>query len=465
MPQLTEQHRSRLDDIVRQMSDNGESDDDIKFVVSDYKSKYGLPDKPVSAEDFAPEGPGEGLLPKNVTAGGVLKSTLSALNPLPAIASVVSDSYSKPIAQRVIDAPLGPLAPIVKGEVSSMASNARKAFEDAKAGQSTQALAHLAGVVPILGTGAVRAGEDIASGKVEQGLGEGLATAGSVFAPRVNAAVAPRLASIAEQLAAKGKNIPPAALEIASHVPGIGGPIKLARGAVAAAKAINTLSEAMKPKTEPVPLSVMHGPDIEASLSGTLPGPAPVPHGPELAPNAGGTLVPAQAPSSIESMLADSLAEIARQKAQPSKVTTPPQPDLPPNYTPRTTVPKPKPAKMTIDPRGSAAERARQAAASIGDKNYFLRTPAADTGPPVVEAPTRTAIDVNDLPASWRGRVGPEPIKPQGAAGTELADAFRQELANLGVSAKDAIAAVTRNTTLTPAARLQIINALKQAGR
>jgi len=44
---LTEQHRTKLDGIVQQMVANGESDENIRFVVGDFKSKYDKPAAPV----------------------------------------------------------------------------------------------------------------------------------------------------------------------------------------------------------------------------------------------------------------------------------------------------------------------------------------------------------------------------------------------------------------------------------
>ena len=38
---LLEEDRTRLDGIVQQMINNNESEDNIQFVVNDFKSKYG----------------------------------------------------------------------------------------------------------------------------------------------------------------------------------------------------------------------------------------------------------------------------------------------------------------------------------------------------------------------------------------------------------------------------------------
>ena len=46
MPQrLSDTQRAKLDDIVQRMAANGESDDDIQFVVNDFKTKYAAPER------------------------------------------------------------------------------------------------------------------------------------------------------------------------------------------------------------------------------------------------------------------------------------------------------------------------------------------------------------------------------------------------------------------------------------
>ena len=45
---LAEDHRKKLDEIVSQMTSNKESEDDISFVVNDFKSKYGTKTSPQS---------------------------------------------------------------------------------------------------------------------------------------------------------------------------------------------------------------------------------------------------------------------------------------------------------------------------------------------------------------------------------------------------------------------------------
>ena len=53
MPQLTEEQRAKLDGIVNEMVTNGESDEDIQFVVDDFKSKYEGKTQELETEDAA----------------------------------------------------------------------------------------------------------------------------------------------------------------------------------------------------------------------------------------------------------------------------------------------------------------------------------------------------------------------------------------------------------------------------
>jgi len=75
---LTEEHRLKLDGIVSQMSTNGESDDNIQFVVNDFKSKYepmntGISDQTVM--DFNPE------KDDDIKAKAIIKDRMDDLDP------------------------------------------------------------------------------------------------------------------------------------------------------------------------------------------------------------------------------------------------------------------------------------------------------------------------------------------------------------------------------------------------
>ena len=52
---LTDTYRSKLDDIVRQMQDEGQPDSEIQFVVNDYKGKYDVPEPPPLPKPKTPE--------------------------------------------------------------------------------------------------------------------------------------------------------------------------------------------------------------------------------------------------------------------------------------------------------------------------------------------------------------------------------------------------------------------------
>jgi hypothetical protein len=83
MPQgdviLDEQNRSKLDGIVSQMQANNESDEDIQFVVNDFKSKYGTSPKQPTSSQGAENGVSKFIAPQQ--SGGstsVPTSTQSA---------------------------------------------------------------------------------------------------------------------------------------------------------------------------------------------------------------------------------------------------------------------------------------------------------------------------------------------------------------------------------------------------
>lgn len=68
---LNEQDRQKLDGIVQQMTDNGESDADIQFVVDDFKSKYGNADNSIDSVMKPAE-------PEKKTLGGFLSNTVKS---------------------------------------------------------------------------------------------------------------------------------------------------------------------------------------------------------------------------------------------------------------------------------------------------------------------------------------------------------------------------------------------------
>ena len=72
---LTEQQRAQLDNIVQDMEANGESPDDIQFVVSDFKSKYD------AGADDTQQGGGMGKLAALLGAGGLAAAGLAFKKP------------------------------------------------------------------------------------------------------------------------------------------------------------------------------------------------------------------------------------------------------------------------------------------------------------------------------------------------------------------------------------------------
>lgn len=73
-------------------------------------------------------------------------------------------------------------------------------------------------------------------------------------------------------------------------------------------------------------------------------------------------------------------------------------------------------------------------------------------------APTGRSVGIEDLPASWRSRVGTPLTKPGGPQ-LPSAEALG-ELQSRGLSAADALEAVQKNPSLTNETRLQLRNAL-----
>jgi len=103
-----------------------------------------------------------------------------------------------------------------------------------------------------------------------------------------------------------------------------------------------------------------------APMTGSLSSPLPPGYSmpvmlPKAAPAAPvGRVVPAQEPT-LNQVLQQALAESSA-PTPPARVTTAPAPELPPGYTPRTSAPKPKPAKASLpEPVRAAMERAAPA--------------------------------------------------------------------------------------------------------
>jgi hypothetical protein len=440
-----------------------------------------LPTKPVSAEDFAPP-------VRDLNIGTILKEGVKSLNPLPAIQAMAAD-------QRPEDALLGPaaaLAPLVRGAASGAASEARKAAAEAGRGRYSEAAGHAAAAaLPLVGPAAASAGEDIGSGdpaRMERGIGQGIGLVGSTVAPRVVPKVAPPLASIGEQLLAKGKAIPAAAaratrginpivLDIAGEVAGQAVGAHLGIPTLARRVLSHVLDSTKKPVSNAGgrlvkgsalsdeqalinTLEELRTPVVERRVSnGQLP--ADIPERRVAPGREGHFTLPKPKAMLNDSQIDDFLtrhggtgpaATPRPVVAPPVRVTTPPQASLPPGYTPRTTVPKAKPA---------ALPKALQDEIDKPKRAYFLK-PVEETVAEEAVTPTGT-ITPDDLPASWRSHTGQDLFPTTGAVGQELAAALKAELTDRGVSLGEAMARVSSNRSIPTRERAQLLRALNQA--
>lgn len=505
MPQLTEPNRAKLDGIVQRMVDAGESDDDIRFVVSDFKSKYALPDKPVSAEDFAPVPKSKGwpaILGDAVstfgrkTIGGAVEAakTLSDLQR----GTLGGDMEA---AQRTADR--------VRGIIKAQADQFQKAGE---AQTPTEATAHFfAGLTPLVGPAAADAGEAIARGDIGEGLGEGAALLAPLGAARVapsalrGAQAVGRGAAKAGATAARAAGPAIRAAEAIERVPVVGLPVRAVmdplRVPIALAKIISKAAEskaakaAAKAEVTPVPAPAPPVVPIEPTPARLgygqhermgygyepvpdAPPPTPPPVAAEVSPNAGGALRrgPDGAPIRVrpaEAEIADALAEVAASEPvipPPARITTPPQPDLPPGYTPRTTVPKPKAAKpkpvtdaeAKAYARKRAAEKASAEAPPASKRPYFLRSEAdmeairrakAERAAPVEPS---DFTDARNLPEPWRQHMDQPVTRVTASDVNQMAEAMTAE----GISPQAAIRAVSKDTQLPANVRLELMTAL-----
>jgi hypothetical protein len=180
-----------------------------------------------------------------------------------------------------------------------------------------------------------------------------------------------------------------------------------------------------------------------------------------------------------EDMLAESMAKL--RQPEPVTVTTPPPADLPPGYTPRTTVPKPKPVKMAAkaEPKPPverkrayflksaddiAAEAAPvEAATAPGQQRpYFLKSPeeiAAAQAPSEAVTPSGS-ITLDDLPASWRSHTGQDLFPTTGVEAKVIRDTLREEIKARGLTVGQAMAAISKNKDIPTKMRSQMMRAL-----
>jgi hypothetical protein len=377
-----------------------------------------LPKRPVSAEDFTD--PNAGI--QTPTLGGFLRKTGGAL--VDTLAGTAKTIASGPLAvQSIADASV---------------EQGKKAYEDARRGRYSEAVGHALGAVPLVGPAVAKVGEAFGTGDIEQGLADATALAAPGLAAKLAPRVAPPLASIGEQLASKGKALAtkagPVVGELAKTVP-----MELAAhylGAPIGAGAVTRIV-------------------LKSAMEAAKKAPAAAPEVGTLVRDASGA--PVKVPT-LSQMLADSLAETGRPEP-PARVTTAPPAALPPGYTPRSTVPKPR--RLTpVEAAKVAEERTPE---PVRKRAYFLKPET--TAAPVEAVEPTGRVEVADLPESWRARTGAEPIDPQGVAGEQAAAQFAQELRSRGMSIGEAVMRVSQNKALPTGVRLQIIDALKKSAR
>jgi hypothetical protein len=148
----------------------------------------------------------------------------------------------------------------------------------------------------------------------------------------------------------------------------------------------------------------------------------------------------------------------AAEPAAPARITTPPQADLPAGYTPRTNVPKPKPAKAELPAAHPARKAAEAKAAKTGAftpeevARAKARLAARESA---VESVPQT-IDLQQLPTSWRTRTDQPIARVTKAEVSQMADAMTAE----GIDAAEAMRAVASNPQLPPQVRTELMTAL-----
>lgn len=395
---------------------------------------------PASAEDFTPKA----SQPEGSAVGRFLSNLGESLNPLTLISG----------AAQAIAHPIDTATALVGSQVDEI-KKAKALYDE---GRYEEAAGHAAaGILPVIGPAAARSGEQIAGGDIAGGLG----SATGLLAPVAGGRAAGRgLATVGEQIAAKaGPTLTEAAklgaLELGAHAVGV------PPGVISAVRVGSKAVKALKAAQEAAPVATEAAEET-----------APV-----VSPNAGGRLVPRTEPT-LHDVLSQVLDEVQASKS-PANVTLPPAAELPPGYTPRTTVPK-RMVKAAPPPPNTAAPEAAtpprpyflkspqqladEAAAppSSGPRPYFLKSPeqmAADA-PQAATGATSGSLTINDLPMAWRSRVGQDIFPTTGAESKEVMDAMRQELKDRGLTIGQAITEVSKNKNISTQLRSQLLRSL-----
>lgn len=332
----------------------------------------------------------------------------------------------------------------------------------------------------------------------DQRIGKGIETAVEFAMPAYEVGKAG--VALAKAAPTVLRNAGPLAVEVASHIPVLGAPVRMIRSAAKmpglaeqaskilgyvldiaesnAPKAISNtggrlvkagastssedaLAKALQELRAPaMPESVELPPPTELPPGYTPRSTVPEPTAPPV--NAGGRLVPPQTPTTSQA-LADALAE-ARVPEPPARVTTAPEPSLPPGYTPRSTVPKSKAARPA--PVQSAIDAAE--AKAPPKRAYFLK-PAEQVAAEIESAGTpkvkaKGTITQSDLPASWQNHTGQDLFPMTGEEGKAVVAALQDELTARGMSTGRAMALVSNNKQIPVQIRTQLLRALGKSG-
>ena len=376
--------------------------------------RYRTQDHPPSAEDFAPPVPSKSI---GEHAADAVKSFGVAIG---GAAKLAYDATLDPMLHPLRDPREAPFRADLQAMGAASADQARKGVQAFREGRPVEGVARMAGTVPLLGTPAAQIGEQIGEGNFGEAAGNVAAGLAMAKAP----AIVPKLPGVARAAGRVG-------LEGAK----LGVPL-----AIDAAMGM--------PVTSVRPMLKMIGRFMDRERPAAVPAV-------EAPPNAGGTLVKAKGPT-VETSIADALDEIRNEPAAVG--TTPPQPDLPAGYTPRTTVPKSKAAPKPT-PKPAAAP-----SATHGPRNYFVRkTGAAPTEPAPMRMRGRV-LTQEDLPTSWRSRTGQALTKPGEISEADVAG-VQQVMSESGLSAAEVLDALTRDRKLAPNERTALMDAVNRTGR
>jgi len=394
-------------------STSSASSADDWFASNAPKPRAELPTRPVSAEDFAPPAQSRGWPAKlaDIVSGGAKALYGGAKG----AAALAYHGTVEPLLHPLRDPRESPLMEDLRGIGGAQIEQFRKA---AAAPTVSEAIGHTtAGVLPLVGPAAAQAGEKIGAGDYE-GVGEALALTGAPFVGKAVPLAGRAAGATGRGVKAGVKAAGPLALAGAELIPGVSGVV---RGVRAAGRLAEVLEDVLGKRAEPP------------------------------SANAGGRVVPAAA-RSAEADIAAMLDEVAQPTPTPppARITTPPQPDLMPGYTPRTTAPKPKPAKAELPAAHPLAKPPKpKADATMGPKGYFLREPPAARA---ASAP----LSIEDFPASTRAYTG-QPMARVTKAEIEQA---ANELAASGHSIAEVMDDVTRAKNMHPQTRLKLMAAL-----